>query len=70
MSDLVEKVQKAMAFEMNRKEDGWVHYEHEARAAIAAVAEWLEQDHGDDWFKARHLRAQMEQPKGAAGDGR
>lgn len=33
------------------------------RAGIAAVAEWLE-DHGkDDWFKARHIRAQLEQPK-------
>ena len=47
-----------------------VDYDPEARAAIAAVAEWLEQDHGDDWFKARHLRAQLEQPEGAAGDGR
>lgn len=34
-----------------------------ARIAISAVAEWLE-DHGkDDWFKARHIRAQLEQPK-------
>lgn len=49
MSDLVEKVQKAICFKMNHSESGWVHYEHEARAAIAAVAEWLDgQVHMDD----------------------
>lgn len=44
MSELVEKVQRAICFKVNHSESGWVHYEHEARAAIAAVAEWLQAD--------------------------
>lgn len=66
MSDLVEMVQKAMAFEMNRKEDGWVHYEHEARAAIVAVAEWLAQSEDRECNPLQALAAALR----AAGDRR
>ena len=71
MSELIEKVARAMCAdagfdpEQVMPNDGprWRYYQPQARAAIAAVAEWLE-DHGkDDWFKARHIRAQLEQPK-------
>lgn len=70
MSDLVERVARAIV-SANDADPDFIHggapiwgvYTEEARAAIAAVAEWLE-DHGkDDWFKARHIRAQLEQPK-------
>ena len=59
MSELVEKVQKAMAFEMNRKEDGWIHYKYEARAAIAAVAEWLDEQGFDSTDLAIDLIAEL-----------
>lgn len=59
MSELVEKVARAMWDTSDPSQ-----WEKEmAGKAISAVAEWLE-DHGkDDWFKARHIRAQLEQPK-------
>lgn len=71
MSDLVEQTARAMCIanggwpDEDMPNDGprWKYWVPNARAAIAAVAEWLE-DHGkDDWFKARHIRAQLEQPK-------
>lgn len=59
MSDLVRRV----AFRIRAEQYLKHKEEDQARAAIAAVAEWLE-DHGkDDWFKARHIRAQLETPK-------
>lgn len=70
MSDLVEKVAKAMHAHRStydnvpyENEDPKLRevYEAKARAAIKAVAEWLEKDCGDEWFKARHLFAQLKE---------
>jgi len=52
-------------------------YRDQARAAIAAVAEWLDPKEipmvladAPAEIIAAYLRGQLEQPKGAAGDGR
>lgn len=73
MSDLVENVARAIAkayHETCRKDDpdaeadlSWDMWDAEARAAIAAVAEWLD-THGDEqWYPGERLREQLEQPK-------
>lgn len=67
MSELVEKVARAICQtdsdpdELIGGKPMWTGWKDEARAAIAAVAEWLEKDCGDEWFKARHLFAQLKE---------
>jgi hypothetical protein len=85
MSDLIEKV--ARASHDAQWEDGFDRLppngieralaEQVARAAIAAVAEWLDPKEipmvladAPAEIIAAYLRGQLEQPKGAAGDGR
>ena len=66
MSDLIKKVHEAI-----RDAEGGLD-KAEARAAIAAVAEWLGEDPDAKqcFVAALVLNEQLEQPKGAAGDGR
>ena len=75
MSDLIEKVARAMCAdagfdpEQVMPNDGprWRYYQPQARAAIAAVAEWLEDGtHGltdGELYLAARIRKQLEQPK-------
>ena len=77
MSDLVERVARAMCLscdvDPDYVSDGkimWHRFDKDARAAIAAVAEWLEHRDPDHWhsaemmrFTARKLEEQLEQPK-------
>lgn len=75
MSELIEKVARAMCAdagfdpEQVMPNDGprWRYYQPQARAAIAAVAEWLEDGtHGltdGELYLAARIRKQLEQPK-------
>ena len=74
MSELVEKTARAMCAdagfdpEQVMPNDGprWKYYEPQARAAIAAVAEWLDDALKDDdgrIYVPQFLRAKLEQPK-------
>jgi len=70
MSELIEKVARAMCAdagfdpEQVMPNDGprWRYYQPQARAAIAAVAEWLQQEKGQ-WAARDILLKQLEQPK-------
>lgn len=83
MSDLVEKVARAMCVandgdpdeDMPNDVPRWKYWVPNARAAIAAVAEWLDPKEipmvladAPAEIIAAYLRGQVEQPKGAAGD--
>jgi hypothetical protein len=85
MSALVEKTARAMCIanhgdpdeDMSNDGPRWKYWEPNARAAIAAVAEWLDPKEipmvladAPAEIIAAYLRGQLEQPKGAAGDGR
>lgn len=76
MSQLVEKVARAMCRKSwnedylqadMRLEDivdgSWGEYVEEARAAIAAVAEWMMSKDGDMFYSGQRLQKQLEQPK-------
>ena len=79
MSDLIEKVARAICFERTApacrctKETGCQanaqslmdHTERpaQARAAIAAVAEWLDTQGDEQWYPGERLREQLEGTK-------
>jgi hypothetical protein len=73
MSDLIEKVARAICQtdsdpdELIGGKPMWTGWQDEARAAIAAVAEWLEDGaHGltdGELYLAARIRKQLEQPK-------
>lgn len=72
MSDLVEKVARAMhshpsTFDGVRYENEEPEYrkiyEDKARAAIAAVAEWLAQSEDRECYPLQCLHNELEQPK-------
>lgn len=76
MSDLVEKTARAMCIanggwpDEDMPNDGprWKYWEPNARAAIAAVAEWLKEKnykttHVPDWHTVAQILRQLEQPK-------
>ena len=63
MSELVETVETAIEYQIQNHGFG----PHVSRAAIAAVAEWLEDGtHGltdGELYRAARIRKQLEQPK-------
>ena len=75
MSELIEKVARAMCAHEWRRcgasdtliarkvEEEWWEYEPKARAAIAAVAEWLDTQGDEQWYPGERLREQLEGTK-------